>query len=165
MGPVTREQVALLTQRHRLADVAVSALATRHSLEVYTALYAAVWGLMTMIYPEYLTHAHTKGLYDLVSPHPWALGLLPFVLGCLGLYALKIRDRVLRSRTAMVSALLWWMLAGWYLWGVTPAVTSAVIAYGGAAVAEAWVYVRVAYHFDDLTRVVTRHDRHPPRGA
>ena len=159
MGPTTREQVALLVNKDRASDAAVAMLATKNSLEIYTAFYATMWGLMTAINPGYLQHPHTQYLYDMAAPHAWALGLPCLITGAVGLRALQMGNRKLRAKSAAVSATLWWMLAGWYLWAASPAVTSAVVAYGGAAIAEAWVYVRVTYKFDELTRAVTRHDR------
>ena len=141
----------------RAADHIVLALATPHSLEVYAAAYAVLWGVVTSIFWHYLEHPTTAGLLSYVAGHGWAIGMWPVVWGSLGLWAIRHSNRTLRACSAAMNAMYWWALAGWFFFSTEPVITSAVVAYGAAAAAEAWVYVRVSQQFDDLVRDVRSH--------
>jgi hypothetical protein len=146
----------------RWSDRIVLALATPHSLEFYAAIYAVAWGLGTMIWPEFLAYSNTRMVLDVLGGNGWLVGVVPFFAGTLGLFGLATGRRPLRAYSAVLAATFWWCATGFFFLSLPP-VTSAVVAYGAAALAEAWVYVRVSEPLHALVRDVrngaARHDR------
>lgn len=140
----------------RLVDRTISALTTMHSLEIYSGVYAVVWGAVTMTFWHYLDHTNTEGLLPYVGGHGWLYGLWPLAWGVIGLWGIQVGRRSVRALSAQMNAVFWWCFAGWYYYVPDPSVTSQVVNYSLAALAEAWVYVRISQRFDDLTGA-TRH--------
>lgn len=144
----------------------IMALATPHALEFYGAIVALLWGLVTALDSGYIAAApSTEGLLPYVGGHAWVYGAIPAVTGFAGLVALRMEWRWLRAQSAAASALFWWWLCGWFSFGPDRPVTSAVVIYGIAALAEAWVYVRVLQQFDDLVRDVRKRSARDGRAA
>ena len=145
--------------KRRISHTVILALATLHSLEVYSAIFALVWGVFTAVFWHYLEHPSTQGLLTYVGGKGWLFGVWPALWGGVGLYAIHKGNRKLRATSAGANALFWWLLAGWFFAIPEPRVTSAIAAYFCAAAAEGWVYVRVEQCFDDLVKDIRKHRR------
>ena len=89
-----------------------------------------------------------QSLGDLIGGRGWLLGM-PFFFGIAGLYAMATGWRNLRAASSILSAIYWWNLTGYF---VGRELVSLSAMYGCAALSEMWVFVRVRYRFDTMTR-------------
>jgi hypothetical protein len=157
---MTARAAQLTARRASWREQAIIALATPHALEFYGAAVAMLWGLATALDFGYLNAAHTAHLLDYVGGRGWVYGLVPALTGALGLLSLLFDWRQGRVWAAQTTAFFWWCATGWFVFGPERPVTSAIVIYGMAALAEAWVAVRVSQGFEDLVRDVRKRSAH-----
>lgn len=122
--------------------------------------YSIFWGLTLWLDEAYLDRPYMQALHAMLYGHSWVMGGPMALLGVVGLWALVTKRRYIRAQCACGCSVIWAVMGAYFVW-IVPPIWLGLATYGGAALAEGWVYLRVSARLDGPGhgRVSPRHPR------
>lgn len=123
--------------------LAAGALLTRHSLEWKSSIVCGLYGIAVMLNDgSTLKLPNTDPFGGALLGYHFTFGLWMLLIGIAGIYGLVCRNMHVRLFSTYLAVPSWGLLVVYY--GMHhPPMSSAMVMYGTAAVAELWIYLRL----------------------